>query len=393
MDLAMWTVVAIMLATILVVLRVDGVDGGGSTPAAPPSSGAGTPATPAASPAASAPAPSSAAAPAPSSPPSQTFRDMAKDLLPSGRVFKDDAEAISYMRQQAAEQSRLAGVGQQVYPYLSEFQQWQQEKAAEAQAKAKQDQQTPYYEKWWKAPEYKPDWSKAIYKDPETGRLSVRDGYPPDILNKALTYSSWLDQQQAKFWENPIQFMQEPIMHLAQHVAQQIVDQRLGEHQQRLQAQSFVNDNADWLFQTKDGNFVYDANGNRQLNEWGQRFHGYVGAVERRWQSMGIHPASMVEVTKDMALNQIKLDYLLAQKQQAQAPAAAAAAGDASKEAFLRQAAVSAMAATPTPGANTVPAPAGQARVPLEQRMMAEMAKVGIKPTDELRREDALLPM
>lgn len=239
--------------------------------------------------------------------------------------FRSGDQAVAYLLQEARrseELSRLAPYAQEYQANAGAFQDFMRERAkAEAEKKARENA-------WFKAPEFDPSWRNAIEQDAQ-GNLRAKQGYPPDVVNK---YLAWAQHQRSfldKFASDPVGSIRPGIEQVVKEVAEQVMRQNLGGYAEQSQAQDFVRQNREWL---------YDQRG--QLSEWGQVFAGAVREAEQiglknvagqQTYAMRVvqHAYAMKQLGGQQAQQQAQQDpakaAFLAQAQ-AQQPAAGAAA-------------------------------------------------------------------
>jgi hypothetical protein len=229
--------------------------------------------------------------------------------------------------------------------------------------------------KWWEAPEYDPSWRHAVMQDPQTGEWRVKPGYPPDTLQK-LTHA--LQHQQGfldRFAFDPIGAIRPGIEEVVRDVASQLVQQNLGQYQERSVSQELVQKNADWLYQQDP------LTGNRQLSEWGQRMQHYIGMAHQ----MGVQN---VNAQWDYAYGMVQRDYAVSRFNQLQGNngAPAVSANQQQKQQFLQNRA-SGSTGVPNAAARTAnvaepPAPAvrgtGDHARELQRRMLHNARQQGL---------------
>ncbi len=329
------------------------------------------------------PAPIESGAPAPQAAPStpqtpteytdllEIVRQQAPDL--AGR-FQDGNQALSYLLQEARrseELQRLAPYAQEYMQNAGPYQAWRKSQDEAQRAAAAQRQ------KWFNAPEFNPDWRNAIAQGPD-GRLSVKDGYPPDTLQKYLAAVQHQRGFLDKFAFDPIGAIKPGLMQLIQEAVQPILRQGLGGYQEQQQATGFVAQNKDWLFQ--------NGQVGGQLTEWGQRFKAHV--------EQAIQFNVPTQHQSQYALEMVQRDYALQQWQGMQQQPAAQpiqTQNDAQKQAFLAAAQKGGSTAVAPGGsgwAGRAPSAAAPAPIPargshinrLTALMAAKASEFGMKP-------------
>ena len=331
--------------------ELNGAASGGSpAPAAAPApSPAPAPSSPSPAPS---PSPASAvssasagagAAPTPATPAAAEYQGVRDALAGYGvdlrTQFQDDHAALQHLAlayRQSQQGNQLAQYGQRYMQHAGEFEQFlaQRQQAAAAQQAQQQN--------WFKAPEYDQRWQHQITRDPASGELRAVPGAPPDVVAK---YTAWQQHQvdfQQKMASDPIGTLKPGLEQVARQMAEQAIQQHLGNFQEQTAAQSFVSEHSSWLHaRDGQGNVLRDPySGREQLSPMGQHFLGYVKEAEQ----VGLRNVADVQ---RYALRALKADVAMAQLQQFQAGAAAPAApgtpalppGQAQKDAFLAAAA------------------------------------------------------
>lgn len=274
--------------------------------------------TPAATPASPSPVQSQAqpAVVAGNTPPAAPldFRGQLRTLGVDLSGLPDDNAAlqqVAMIYQQLPQVRQLAAIGEQVYPYLSQFRGWLQEQQQRAQ---QQTQQQPA--PWFKAPEYDPAWITKLTRDPATGQLVPVAGAPPDIVQKFTAFAEHRQQFIDKLAQDPIAALRPGLEQLVQTMVAPLIQQSMQQQVEARKAEQLVQQHADWLHE-KDANgvAVRDQFGNKVLSVWGQRYAGYA----QQAQQLGIYGT---ENAHSYALGMVERDFAVAQiraQQQAQA--------------------------------------------------------------------------
>lgn len=196
--------------------------------------------------------------------------------------LQDDHAALSHLTlayRQAQEAQRWAPYAQQYAQHQEAFQNYLRQQQA-------QMQQPQAAQSWWKAPEFDPAWRHQMQRNSVTGQLEPIPGAPADIVDK---YHAAVQHQQKfldKFAFDPMGAIKPGIEEVAQQIAMQVVQQHLGQFQQRSQAEQLINQNADWLYQKdQGGNFVYGPSyqrtGKPELSQTGRMYANHVAALEQ----------------------------------------------------------------------------------------------------------------
>jgi hypothetical protein len=341
-----------------------------AAPAAAPSSAPSTPSTPSATPSTPAAAPSSTA---PAAPTGQqpagggfNFREELRGLGIQGD-FADDKAAFGAFAEHARQlqaQQQFAQIGQQLYPKLSEFQKWEKQQQDAAAAEAAKNKKS-----WWSPPEWNDQWMDAIDAEGH-----VKPGYDPTIPSKIEAARKFQREMWQKFSQNPIELLKPGLEELIAEKAQAMIQQQLGGYQNQQTNESFIQQNSGWLYEQQPNNagVKVDASGKKILTVAGQLMVKYCGELERA----GV---TDVNTIRDWAIERTRATLL--QIHQQTAPAASAAPASA---------APAAPAAAPPAGVNrlqgldpngngrqdSIPRPA---RLPLRQRMSANLDRAGIQ--------------
>lgn len=288
----------------------------------------------------------------------------------------DDHAALQQLVLQARQNAQLQQMAQygQIYmQHAGQFQQWQAQQQEAAQRQQQQEAQ------WFKAPEWNPAWRSMITKDPTTGELKAAPGAPPDIVQKYLNAVNHQGEFLERFSFDPMGAIRPGIEQIATQIAQQMVQQHLGGYQQQVFADSFIQQNSDWLH-AKDaqGQVMRNPqNGQPLLSEWGQRFRNYAGQAAQ----MGLRGD---QALSQYALGMVQRDFAMQQMQQRQAQTQ----GDAGKQNLLDQG----RQAAPGNGQhvpNVNPAAAAQSqqagrnnqKIPLSERMKRNLQAAGLALT------------
>jgi hypothetical protein len=211
-------------------------------------------------------------------------------------------QQIPQLQQMARYGERVAGQWPQVEAFLAQQQQTRQQQA-----------QDPWWKPLWNPPQYDPAWEQMIGRDNQ-GNLFPKQGAPPDIVNKYLTYQQFRREQVDKLMANPYEFIEPAVKILARQEAQAIAQQQLQVHNDRQFATNFIQQNADWLCQKDQaGQPMWNrdpVSGQSYpvLSDWGQKFSTYV----KQANQFGIQdPARQQEY----ALGLVQRDWAMANPQ------------------------------------------------------------------------------
>jgi hypothetical protein len=310
----------------------------------------------------------------------QSFRDQLGALGLDTSRFPDDQAAlreIANIYRVLPEVRQLAQIGQQMQPHLSQFQLWQQQQLAAAQA---QSQQKP--EPWWKPPEFDESWLSKLVRDPATGALKVVDGADPTILQKFNAWTEHRNKTVDQFARDPIGTIKPGLEELVRGIIQPMLQQNQQQYDERQRAERYVQENADWLHEkNQDGSTKYDANGKKVLSIWGQRYAGYAHEAAQEYGITG------TEKIHAYAMRNVKADFNEAQLAASQRQAGSLQQGQQGKDNFVNGARhmpnTGSQYAAGTNGAPVRPAPPKSERE-LHQLLMANMKAAGFQADQQL---------
>jgi hypothetical protein len=311
----------------------------------------------------------------------QSVRDyLAERGLDLRNHYQDDHAVLNHLAEVARQAQELAQYQPYVQQYMQhagQFQQWLAEQQRQRQAQQAQQQQ------WWNAPEYDPSWASKIYRD-EQGQYRVLPGNDPAIINK---YLAWAEHQKGffdKFARDPIAAIRPGIEQVIQEVAGRMVQQHLGQYQEQTAAQTFIEQNSDWLHEKdQSGRAVLDPRtGRPALSSLGRQFAQYVFEAER----LGLQDTASQQ---RYAMGLVQRDFLLARAGQAQAPPPDAAPGrNPAAQQFLQQAAQQRqqpqVQQPPGNSNGSYQSPSGPTQRGLQELLMREFAAAGIQPGQQL---------
>jgi hypothetical protein len=275
---------------------------------------------------------------------------------------------------------RAAQQAQQYQPYAQEYMRYAPQFRAwlAAQQQALQAQQAQQ-QTWWQAPEYNPDWLNQVVRDPVTNELRVLPGRDPAILAKLHAANEHRAGFLDRFAFDPIAAIKPGIAEVAREVAAQMIQENLGQYQDRSFSNNWVSQNSTWLHaRDPQGMLQRDPQtGAPMLSGAGQRFAGYVGALE----NAGV---SNVQAQQALAERLVRGEQALAILAQAMQGQQAQNTGDAQKQAFLAAAAQQAGQGLPanygTAAAQPGAAPRMKNTNDLFRAMLGTFAQAGVQP-------------
>lgn len=296
--------------------------------------------------------------------------------------FQSDEAVLQHLlaeRGRVQQLSQFAQYGQQVMPHWSEFQNFLAQRQAAQQQPA---QEKPWWSQFWNPPEYDPSWERQVQQDAQ-GNFIPAPGAPPDVVNKVLAFRQFRTAQAERLMQNPFQFFEQPIKTLAQQVAQQAIQQHMGQYQDQLFAREVTQRNAAWLYaRDQQGNLLteqtFDPRTGQQnilpvLSPHGQAFRQFVMDAH----ALGIQD---VRAQEKYAMALLQAQWATAQANQGNPAAQNAAA----KQQFLQQGAAHA----PNAGGSVSPpnlngtAPSQNQNLSLGDRLRSRLRESGVTDQD-----------
>lgn len=288
-------------------------------------------------------------------------------------ALPSDEAALSHIALQLRQAQEMA---QQFQPHRQEFEAYLRQRQ---QAQLQQQQAA---QNWWKAPEFDPEWEKALYRD-ASGNLRVHDGYDPLIAQKYLNFTRHVQDVQRRMALDPIGTLKPGLEQMVREMAGQLIQQHLGQYQEQVYASNLLQSNP-WMYETDPNTKqpVYDPMGRPVLSEFGRAYRGYVQEAVQ----LGLHTSQAQDkyargmVQRDYMMRQFQAQQQAGQQQQQQTMAQQQQ--QAANQNFLQQAAA---ARHPNAGNAVNPGPgAPQQPKRLSERLMASMTQNGINPHDSV---------
>ncbi len=250
----------------------------------------------------------------------------------------NDQEALSALANRWKEYQQLQQLAPAARSYIQDRDQytaWKRQQEAEVQ-KQREQQPKPWYSPWFNPPEYNPAWERQITTDANGNYVAV-PGAPPGVVEKFMNYRQHRTELAEKFMSNPYEFIEAPVKHLAQQMAEQAVQKHLQQYQDQNFAKEFVSQQSSWLYERDAQNNVrtqqvMDPNTGRFVNQpvlsqWGGKLRDYVMEESQRQQGRGY--SDLAEQQRN-ALTRVQLEYAISRigelerGQPAQQPAAPA---------------------------------------------------------------------
>lgn len=183
-------------------------------------------------------------------------------------------------------------------PDWQQFQEWQQQRT-----KAQQPA-TPEKPKW-SAPEYDPRWLQMVDRD-ESGNLIAKPGVMPDIPHKIMAYAQWKADQEAKFFQNPGDFVYGQLEDRFNKMLEERLNGAMSNFERQQNIRRLEQENSRLLYATDaQGNVMYDVMGNPMPSEVGTRMTSTVEKVVNAVKSGDA--AALVEFAKQYLAGQYAL--------------------------------------------------------------------------------------
>lgn len=191
----------------------------------------------------------------------------------------------------------------------TQFDKWQAEQMAVPQPK-----EQPWYGEW-NSPEYDPSWEYMV--DQQTGQSLP--GVDPAIGAKLTAAKTHQRKTLIGMAQNPFEMIEKPVESLIERKATEIIERRLAKMQESQQAQSFIQQNSNLIYQTDPtGNPIMQQTFDPQrgmvqqpaLTPYGQQFSTYA-AQEHAWQQQNraSDPKRLQVVAEAMAQRDALLQY------------------------------------------------------------------------------------
>lgn len=173
----------------------------------------------------------------------------------------------------------------------------------------------------WGLPQFDQRLLDFVARDPQTGRLTVLPGGPPDAAIRVEEYQAKLREVQTEFYTNPMKLLGPMIEKKAQEIAQKQFQENFGAVQQQQQTQQIIQQNRDWLYakdaQGQPVTQFNPATGRNQevLSPYGQQYVQFV----RQAEQYGVRDPEAQHSFAVQGLQNLLLQQRFAQGQQTQA--------------------------------------------------------------------------
>lgn len=294
--------------------------------------------------------------------------------------FDSDEAAIKHLVEQAQRARQFEPYAPHLNDYLqnlSDYEQFRQSRYQQQPQAQPQAQQPDQPQPLWQTPEYNPNWLTQVERDPQTGELRPLPGANPVVAQKLRDYTEWRHEAIQKILHDPHAAIVQPWWERTQKELMdqvgKLVDQRLGHTQVETEAQQFIQQNSDWLFQSRDGQPVIDpVTGQRTLSAEGARFAELISEA----QEYGI---ADTRKQKDYAMRIIQAERSAAQS----APAKAQASDAQRKQELLKKkAGFSPDASGSVPSPDDPNAPPQNPNTDLADMLRGAFAEAGVTDTD-----------
>lgn len=225
----------------------------------------------------------------PEEPPPSSFIDEVRDKYGvdlSGKYQSDDAaiEGLVNAQKLVGQRDEYAQLGQQLYPYLNQIQEFlssgqQGQNGQTQQPQQPQGQQPEQPDAWWNPPQFNQAWNRWL----DEGQ--VREDAPLQVRQEIEQYLSYHDDWANKLTRNPQEAFK-PIEQSVERKVMERVEQMLSEREQQQrayqQANSIMQSRQDAVFRkTPSGEFVTDDRGQRVMSEFGQKYYSHLSQLEQ----------------------------------------------------------------------------------------------------------------
>lgn len=228
-----------------------------------------------------------------------------KDLPPdeTARRLHNDLRYERKLREQYEQTANQAAYQWRNNPEYQQFDSWRRE-----QAKPKADEQP----KFWDPPQFnKPLVEQWTEVDPESKAVRFKAGTPPHVLDMVAKYHDYLtDFHENKWKHNPFEALKPWHEHTTKALVNQMLEERLGERDERRTIDDFERANARWLYEFDQAGqpVVNPMTGKFEFSPGGKLFMRYVAEAAE----MGIVSQSR---RASYALRMLERDRALANHQ------------------------------------------------------------------------------
>jgi len=227
----------------------------------------------------------------------QGFKDFAREQfgydLSKYQSDEEAAKGLIEASRKVGERDEYAKRYKELEPYLSEFNEFLQNRGQQTQPTQQQQEETareiraaydPQWEGWMERDE-----STGAVKQDQAGNVKWQVGTPKEVKDG---FHQWYDASQ-RFRRDPVSFIKEQAKSLldVDQITEQVRERVFGELQQRHaqesqvhQAQRILQENSGWMYQTNgQGQPVMDPETGRPV--FSERGAAYFNAVQRLTQS------------------------------------------------------------------------------------------------------------
>jgi hypothetical protein len=185
--------------------------------------------------------------------------------------YKSEEELLRGLTEAYRLNGRLgqeAAIGRRYAGYETQFEQFLRQQQAATQQQQQVEQEKP----WWSPPQLPAGWEEWVTRDAEGNRVFKEDT-PLAIRQAVEEHATYHRGWQEKLLRNPVEALQGPLEQFRQQIRQEIFGElQSQQYQQQTNqaAQSFVQQNADWIYaKTDGGQWVTDDQGRPVLTQAG----------------------------------------------------------------------------------------------------------------------------
>lgn len=223
----------------------------------------------------------------------------------------DEAKVRQQLLQSHRDAERLRPLAPALTAYqqhAQQFHQWLGEQQKAAAKPANED----WTSKFWNPPASDFDALRRQVTTDAQGNVVAAPGAAPDAVVKFQAAQAFRQAEVEKLLSNPFKYMEPAIRHIAEEIASKQAQQGVGQYREQQEAQTFIQQHSDWLFDKDDKGSVKTqsvfnpATGRHDsqqvLSQWGQRFVGHLNEA-----AQGGMPPAMQE---KYALQAIQNEYM-----------------------------------------------------------------------------------
>jgi hypothetical protein len=240
---------------------------------------------------------------------------------PDFRGKYNDEEALTRGLANAAramsQRNELAQIGQQVQPYMTEFQQWlstrgQQQQQPQGQGQQQAQQQTDPY---WDYPQADPSWAQFRTRD-EEGNYDWSPNTPAEVRSSFDKWAGWRHRFDTQWQRDPLKLVESAF----NRFYEQRVQKDIGQYDTQLTAKSIGQQTQQWMYQRDaTGEIARDPMTMQPIIV--PQYHYYREALQDLGDSGITDPVRLDAMAKKMAAGAMAMSGMIGgQQQQQQAP-------------------------------------------------------------------------